>query len=843
MTKERARRMAKIKEECWTNRHHHETQELQVMNKSKNILIIGLCMVVATMSGLAQKTNGKAADKLYEDLGYKVAIPEYEQLEVMSQQDLRRIANSFRLNHDTENAEVWYSQVVQLSQEPVDYLHYAQMLQSNGKLQEAKEYYLQYHEMLGGEESDKRGQVLANAIDRINDFKHSGVEIKNEEILNSENLDFSPAYYKNGVVFVSSRGVEKVGDGTKDKWIDDNFMALFFSEEMDDGSLANPEPFSYILTTKYHEGPVDFVQNGRKIFFTRNQYNNGKRENNSKGIMKQNIYSSTRSGEEWSDPLELPFNTVEYEEVHPAVSPDGTQLFFSSDRPGGYGEMDLYVVEKRGGRWGTPVNLGSQINTAGNELFPHVHDDGTLYFSSNGLGGIGGLDIFSTYAVDDSIWIKPENIGVPFNSKKDDFGFIMNTTGTQGYLTSARKGGFGADDIYSFKIGDPLNKEKKMLATVCVFDEKTTQRLEGAKVTITEVAFNGEDVALDEEFIMRLEETDKANEYILKLKRDLQNGSTANAAYFTDDGGEFSVELNPDKTYKMVATKNGYLVAEKTFGPSDDPLEFYLSSCVPIPMTFTNCLVLEGQTLNQRYKDKTVPGATVTMINLCTGDEYSTTSDKEGNYNFPCLECDCEFILKGEKSNFKDGVGDVSTIGEDCESGGILIADIYLTPSDRNDLLFAGNKIGVGSVLELKNIFYDFDQFYIRSEARPDLDHVVNLMKQFPSMIVELGSHTDARGTYEYNIELSQNRADAAVDYIVRRGIERRRIKARGYGETQLRNNCKNYKDCSEEEHQVNRRTEVTILSHNEDGLDVRYIDNMPIKIDRADPKRKFVWD
>lgn len=821
-----------------------QTQETLIMRVFKNILLGIAIIALCSPSLLAQKSKGKAADKIYEDLGYKLAIPEYEKQETMNQQDLRRIANSFRLNHDTENAEIWYAQVVEISQAPVDYLHYAQMLQSNGRLKDAKKYYLQYHEMLGGDASDKRGQVLANAIERINDFKHSGVEIKNEEILNTEKLDFSPAYYKDGVVFVSSRGVAKIGGGSKDKWIDDNFMALFFSEELEDGSLSDPEPFSYVLTTKYHEGPVDFVQNSKKIFFTRNNYNKGKRKNNSKGIMKQNIYSSTRSEEEWSEPLELPFNTVEYEEVHPAVSPDGRKLFFSSDRPGGYGEMDLYVVEKRGGRWGSPVNLGSEINTAGNELFPFVHDDGTLYFSSNGLGGIGGLDIFSTYSVDDSIWVQPENIGVPFNSKKDDFGFIMNTTGTEGYLSSAREGGFGTDDIYSFKIGNPLEKDDKLNLMVCVFDEKTTERLVGAKVRLKEVSSDGETVTLDEDFLMRLVETDKANEYILKLKRDLNNGSTASSQNYVTDGiGEFSIELDPNKTYQLEATKNGYLIADKIIGPSDDPVEQYLNSCVPIPMTFNNCLVLEGTTLNQKYKDKVVPQAMVTMINLCTGDEHTTTSDKEGYFSFPCLDCDCEFILKGEKGNFKDGVGDVSTIGEDCDSGGVLISDIYLTPGDRSDLLFAGNKIGVGSVLELKNIFYDFDQHYIRSEARPDLDHVVNLMKQFPSMIVELGSHTDARGTHEYNIDLSQRRADAAVEYIVRRGIERRRIKARGYGETQLRNNCRNYKDCSEEEHQHNRRTEITILSHNEDGLDVRYIDNLPIKIDKADPKRKFVWD
>ncbi|MCB0519227.1 MAG: PD40 domain-containing protein [Lewinellaceae bacterium] len=781
-------------------------------------------------------TSQKAkADKLYDELGYKLAIPAYEKMEELSQEDLARIANSYRLNHDTENAEIWYAQLVQGCKEPIHFLYYAQMLQSNGRLELAKANYLTYSKMLGSDASDNRGQLLANAIDRIAEFKHTGVALKNEAALNTESMDFSPAYFKNGIVFVSSRGMGDKGEGRKDKWTDDHFMALFYASENENGSLNEPEPFSHTLTTKYHEGPVVFAQNDRKIFFTRNDFNNGKRRNNSKGVMKQNIYTSTWEDNNWLAPTELPFNTVEYEEVHPAISPDGTRLFFASDRPGGYGEMDLYMVSYSGGKWGTPVNLGPEINTPGNELFPFVHDDGTLYFSSDGWGGLGGLDIFSSYSLNDSIWMQVKNMGTPFNSSKDDFGFILNVTKTEGYLSSDREGGVGKDDIYSFKISEPIARQAgKVPVTICVSDAKSAERLKGATVTVSEITEAGGEVELNEEFLMRLVETDQKNEYILKLKRDIEQGNASLPIYTTDENGEFSMELRPGSSYKLEARKNGYLLAEKTIGPEGEDLAQWAGTCVPIVMDFGNCLVLEGKTVNGKLKNKNIPGVTVMMINLCTGEEVKTTSSKDGTFVFPCLECDCEFLLRGEKTNFQAGVADVTTVGRDCESGGVLTTEILLSPVNSSELLFAGQKIKVGEAVELKNIFYDFDQSYIRDDARADLDLVVDMMKQYPSMVIEIGSHTDSRGTREYNQQLSQARAEAAVDYISLRGIDRRRIIARGYGESQPRNGCRDDVECTEEEHQFNRRTEVRILYHQVDGLDVKYIDNPPGKIDRA---------
>jgi len=331
-----------------------------------------------------QAQNNKVALSLYKKLGYKVSIPKFQDSEGVSQENMTRIANSYRLNHDTENAEFWYSNVVKQSKNAEDFLFYAQALQSNQKYAQAKDYYLQYNDMVGGENADRRGELLAASIDRISSFKHTAVEVKNEDVLNTKKLDFSPAYYDDEIVFVSTRDEKKLKSRIKDLWIDDNFMALYKAERNEDGTVSSPELFSEKITTKFHEGPVVFNASGDRVFFTRNDYKSGRRRNNSKGIMKLQIYTSNKDGDEWSKPQSLSINTKEYEEAHPAISPDGNKLYFSSDRAGGQGGMDLYVTEFKGGTWGAARNMGPEVNTKGNDVFPYVHHDGTLYFASNG---------------------------------------------------------------------------------------------------------------------------------------------------------------------------------------------------------------------------------------------------------------------------------------------------------------------------------------------------------------------------------------------------------------------------------------------------------------------------
>ncbi len=803
------------------------------------VLKISIWIVLGILiSNPSNAQSNKVALSLYKKLGYKVSIPKFQAAEGMDVKNMTRIANSYRLNHDTPNAEFWYSHVVQESNNAEDFLHYAQALQSNKNFDLAKEYFLKYDDMIGEASNDNRGALLASSIDRMLSFKNSQVEIKNEEILNTKKLDFSPTYYGDELIFVSTRDEKKLLTGILDIWIDDNFMAIWKSKRNEDGTLTTPEVFSENITTKFHEGPLCFNKSGDRVYFTRNDFKRGNRRNNSKGIMKLQVYTSTKDGDDWSKPSSMNFNTKEYEEAHPALTPDGRRLFFSSDREGGFGGMDLYVVEFNDGEWSAPANLGENINTAGNDVFPYVHDDGTLYFASNGWEGLGGLDLYEAKVGTDNSWTGVDNIGTPFNSPKDDFGLIMNETKTEGYLSSARDGGHGQDDIYSWKrpSSEVINE-----ATICAYEAGTDKRIADVEVTVNDPATSNGDA------VLKLVETTNDDEYILKFKNDSNANMGDVLGKFTNQSGTFTMPVLPNTDYEFVAKKEGYKVATESMNVSRSLLTPNYEFC--IPMEPINCLVLEGIVKNKKLKNS-IPNATVTMVNKCTGDEVVVTSDANGDFDFPCVDCDCEYYLKGEKNFFLEGTNTASTMGLNCAGGGKVDVVLELTPYDPAAPkplpiapTFEGSKIVEGAVIELPHIYYDFDQFYIRNDASSDLDRVVNLMNQYPTLSIELGSHTDARGTVKYNETLSQNRAEAAIQYIIKKGIAPARLVAKGYGESQLRNRCANFIECPEEEHQYNRRTEVRVLGFNDPNIGVKYLENLPIKIDRADPSRNWIWN
>jgi len=542
-------------------------------------------------------------------------------------------------------------------------------------------YGILYQAAMGGNGPDQRGTQLANAIEHIQDFKHTPVQIKNEAAVNTGKLEFSPSYYGEGIVFVSTLDpkqrrkngeLKKVKEENEelDLWINDNFMTLYFATKNEENELAEVEVFSGNLSTKYHEGPVTFDQAGERIFFSRNQYLKGKKRTDKKGIMKMNIYSAIKAGDDWTNEKEMPWNTEEYEEVHPTLTADGKRLYFASNRSGSLGGMDLYYSDFQGGEWGEPVNLGDTINTPGNEIFPFIHEDGTLYFASDGWGGFGGLDIFSAEKNGNNDWQAPINVGTPFNSPKDDFGFILNITGTEGYLSSARDGGNGKDDIYSFNMKDKNQLGNQQIkATVCVYDERTDERIEGVEIFIKKQAKNATG-NIAEDYTMRLVETEINNEYLLKLTKDLAaTGGADEFQKITNKKGEIIVNLDQNTDYLFIAKKNGYQLAQYPLQTKSINLQQQINFCMPL--TKVQCMILKGKAINGQYESM-IPNAKITLVNLCTGEEETTISDGNGNYTFPCLPCKCEFLLIGEKNYFKTANAETNTIANGCELGGHL---------------------------------------------------------------------------------------------------------------------------------------------------------------------------
>ncbi|MEM1124304.1 MAG: hypothetical protein AAGJ18_27950, partial [Bacteroidota bacterium] len=266
------------------------------------------------------------------------------------------------------------------------------------------------------------------------------VEVKNEQTVNTGVLEFSPAFYENGIVFISDNKAGQEDERYLDEDIDRKTVSIFLARRDEEGVLKAAVPFAQELTTKWHEGPLTFNRTNDKIFFSRNDFLDGKVKKARNGEVKQMIISAYMANGKWYNQKRLAFNDPEYDFVHPSINVDDNVLYFASDRPGGYGGMDLWKVEKSGDGWGEPINLGKGVNTSANEVFPFIHADGTLFFSSNGHGSTGGGDIFFSKTLDGE-YAAPVNLGPKFNTDKDDFGFILDRDKRNGYFSSDRAGG------------------------------------------------------------------------------------------------------------------------------------------------------------------------------------------------------------------------------------------------------------------------------------------------------------------------------------------------------------------------------------------------------------------
>lgn len=268
--------------------------------------------------------------------------------------------------------------------------------------------------------------------------------VRSADILNGDKDDFSPIFVDGGIMFVSSSRKMKATD---DKPVPED-LNIKFSAIDSFGSLSRPKSFASRINSKTNEGPACFGKNGRLMFLTRNVANKKTGETSVKIFMKYRTSDST----EWEGNEMLPFELEKYNYAHPALSPDGQRLYFASNLPGGFGGMDLYYSRRQAdGSWGQPINLGARVNTKGNEVFPTIAADGTLYFSSNGLFGAQGLDLFRIDV--NSRTARALSLGAPFNSTEDDFGIMfMPNNPKKGFFSSNRVGGKGGDDIFEFEL-------------------------------------------------------------------------------------------------------------------------------------------------------------------------------------------------------------------------------------------------------------------------------------------------------------------------------------------------------------------------------------------------------
>jgi len=579
-------------------------------NTMKKVIFI---LLISLQSVLAQKELERA-NTYFERAFYSDAIPLYEQVlsTNRSQQVLQNLADAYYRTYDMHSAARWYKTLTSRSGKSVDASYYFklnQSLKAIGKYHEAEKALQAYYQHLGDSVSaDKarQNQLYLNNIEAIGDR----FIIENLPV-NTPASEFAAMQIDSNLIYTAA---EKKNASWKKvyRWNNQAYLDIY-SHPND--KINQNDSFSKGLpgkvNTKMHEGTFAITKDRKTIYFTRNNFIKGRKRTDDKKVSNLKIYKAEWIDGEWSNIIELPFNSDKYSTEHPALNYDETKLYFSSDRPGGYGSFDLYSVDIISSEsYSNPANLGPSINTDKKEQFPFLDAKNNLYFASNGHPGFGLLDIFiSKY--ESGSHKKPDNVGLPINSGYDDFAMSLHSP-KEGYFSSNRPSGKGSDDIYSFREIKPL---------------------------------------------------------ILKPIIDTPQ-LASNTPVKTDENKTSEVDKNDDAIIRI------------------------------------------------------------------------------------------------------------------------------------DDKIF----------IKTQQIHFDYNLWYLRKDVRGRLDVVIRVMNKYPNIKIEVGTHTDNRGNDKYNLELSQKRANSVKEFLVDHGISEDRINAIGYGESKPIVQCKTENDCTEQDHEQNRRCEFTIL-------------------------------
>lgn len=672
------------------------------------------------------------------------------------------------------------------------------------------------------------------------------IYVRNAVYLNTENAEFSPTYYKDGIVFAS----DQKQHGPIDKQTGERYLELYYSKLDSNGDPSEPKEFSIELNSRLHEAATTFSSDKEQIYFTRNNQQGGFALENKKRVVQMKLYQADQGKFDWENVRELEFNGENFSCMHPTLSPAGDRMYFASDMPGegARGDMDIYVVEWEGDGWGRPQNLGPKINTPAKEAFPFIHDSGVLFFASQGHNGIGGYDVYMVNLAEEEEETVI-NLGKPFNSVKDDFGFILSRDGQTGFFSSNRSEGKGRDDIYGFQALDgikSMRKTFKLNTIVEVTDMDTGRPVIAASARVLEYK-NGklEEDIYDYAFkpgtdgSWNQEKTLKDEKLIRKDKKN------------TNQYGEAEYVLEAEKEYLILLTKPGYQpveIAYSTIGKLEPER-------IRAEMQLQNCFDLLGIVRAPGYESLAFPSITIT--NKCNNEKRTIKANISGKFIY-CLEPGCEFDLVANLQGYLASETSVSTVkirgsrslniemtlkpdpnyGQDVvvaptapanddgytpnPTAGRMETEMNTPtiretapPPDVNNSF--GEPIVEGSVIVLENIYYELGEHKVADDAARELDELIRIMVYYPTMKIRMIAYTDVQGSYLDNLDLSDKRANAVKRYLKERGIALDRIDAIGLGESSPRNRCKNSVKCSDKEHAYNRRTEVHITEINKD--------------------------
>lgn len=762
-----------------------------------SILLSVFCTSVFAQSGL-QKAQKAAAN--YE---YSKAIElynEYLKTPAAKPYAIRDLVNCYMMTGNTKTAEEWMLKLITSNNYTnADIFTYAKILKSNGKYKEAKTEFLKYSDLEPSEKNNitKWVNSCQKSIERM-DGDSVFFEAKNIGSLNSINSEFGLIKIGKEYYFSSDRqstsGTDKICE-----WTGNPFMKIYSISGNIIGTLSAKPILIDSLNSDFHNGQASYDSISKTLYFTRTKIIKVKQSpiNNDPTYWNNNfdlsgyenrleIYSAKYDNGKWINIKPFEYNNTEYSVGHPALSPDGKTLYFSSDMPGGYGSTDIYYCEWVNGKWSTPVNAGSTINTDSKEVFPYVDNNGILYFASDNIKGMGGLDIYYTKGSKNK-WSSPRNMGYPINSSKDDFSILITKQNESGFFSSNRDGGVGEDDIYSYS----LIPNRQRILVIRTFELQKDNSL----VELTNLK-------------VRIKNDESKYKKVLK----------------SDKNGIFTESVDFTTPFVVSIMKNGYNTQSKTIKVKNtDGDTIY----VDLITKKAEGLILKGKT-KELFGSITNPISNIQVIIENIEDEFidSLKSDSKGEFTSK-LDINKTYMFTAVKDGYYTQTKTV-TIKEGTRNDSVNIETITYTMKDGvlaedktnytvaiNDtanIEILLNKIVIDQSIIVNNIYYDYNKSDIRPDAAKELDNIVQILKDNPNISIELSSHTDSRGSDYFNAILSQKRAESAVKYIVSKGIDKKRLTAKGYGETKLINKCYNNFPCTEEQHQMNRRTEIKVI-------------------------------
>lgn len=611
-----------------------ESEEMKIKYLTSTPVLL-LCLLFIT--GCSTSRFSRSASKAYEIGEYYDAIQKYTKAS-RSEKDPQvkleidyYLANAYWHIDDYKKAESRLKSLVSKDYPDTTLLlKYAHALRNLEKYDEAVSFYQQYleiipdnQEALNGIESCKKTPVWMKNTTRF--------EVSREQLLNSRDADFSPVFIgglDNSILFTSMR---EGAMGRRKSAITGQRNGDLFKSNFNIQKQRWDKPESLDeeqnINTPFEEGAACLSKDGTTLYFTRCRF-----ERN--GTIGAEIYSSLRSKDVWSEATEVELLSDSLIAAHPSISPDGQTLYFVSEMEGGFGGKDIWKVERLSESWDKPQNLGPEINTLGDEIFPFIRDNGELYFSSDFHVGMGGLDIFKATFVEDKDkksgkW-SVENMQSPVNSSGDDFSITFLPGKDQGMFASNRKGSFG-DDLFSFFLPPKI------------------YRVEG-------------------EIVNSETENKVPNAYVRVI------GTDGTMLKVRSDDGKFQFRLAPETDYIIAAFKDGFLNSKQII----------------------------------------------------------TTKNLNDSKNFD--------------------------------------AKLTLTPTD--------------APIKVENINYEFGKADLTAGSTLALDSLIDILTQNPTIVIEIMSHTDFVGSVQYNSELSQRRAQSVVNYLIQKGINPKRLVAKGYGET-----------------------------------------------------------